>query len=228
MTETFYGLDSRGAIFVRERLRFANPLGEKLLVDIRIEKGRTYAVLPRDLSGDVYEFKHAIHRYDGTQRVLVEGGQIQRVLNTKKYVSEWIAGVLVKESRFRLVCESYNLRAADIPDAARKVSRSVSYLTERVATYEDFVYMFALGIDSREEIASVVNVAYEIPVGLGVLFEAPLDWNDGPPGRVSSLSSLEGIVAGVQMILLSAYDGESVVVWISDESRCDVPRLPPA
>lgn len=213
-------LDGRGAAYVQAQLRVGNPLAQQLLRDVEIERGRTYALVPAAPNLDVYAFEHAFPRSEERIRTEVEGGYLEHVVTTRRAVLPHVRSALNSCSRMHLICESYMLRARDIPVSVMENTMGIAYLPGRTLLHGEYVYHLARGADDAQTLEAVLGVAYQLPVGLGVLFE--LDNSEalsqGP--NVGVLTDLGIVTRALRTLLLSAYDGESLVAWDRPDDVC--------
>jgi hypothetical protein len=109
------------------------------------------------------------------------------------------------------------LRVSEIPTAVIEGRQVVPYLPGHTGHVGEFVYHLASGDDSEATIESIIHCAYEQPVGLAAVFSsshAPFTIQGEDVATI-----LDEVVSGVVAVAVSAYDGESFVVWQSPGHR---------
>jgi hypothetical protein len=109
------------------------------------------------------------------------------------------------------------LRVSEIARDVLEGQKVMPYLPGRTGYVGQFIYHFASGIDSKETVESVIRSAYEQPVGLAIVFRSDRAAFDIQGKDVTSL--LDEVVSNVIAVAVSAYDGESFVIWENPERR---------
>jgi hypothetical protein len=198
-------LDARAIRYLRSEMEATNQIGRAVLASIVLEDGSIVAVVPERHSPNMYDFRSSIFPRGERGRSAVSGGYVETVPSTEGAVSAWVSGVLQLDARRAIVCESYLLRAADLERAAR--------LPRRTVASGDFVYHWAAHVDSEDDVASVVRMAYPVPLGFAVICTFPVDPIELLGGATIDPSVLATIARSTDCVLLGAYDGESVLVW---------------
>ncbi len=207
MSAIFVRLDKRGLDYLRDRLANANPLGQRILAEVALDAGSVCTILP---SVALYNFAEAIPLI-----LDVESSSPQAI--TRRAVLEQVAIAFRGCPELAIICESYNLRVSEIPSAVLGGEQGVPYLPGHTGHVGEFVYHVASGGDSEATIESVIHSAYEQPVGLAAIFRsshAPLNIQGKDVTAV-----LNEVVSGTVAVAVSAYDGESLVVWQSPAHR---------
>lgn len=204
----FVALDDRVLEHAREELSHANALGKELLGVIDSGRGRWYAVSPEHALEHIYEFRTAVYR----ERKDFPRIGVERVRSTERDVAAWVAAILRRHTDWALVSESYLLRASDLGAAFPLPG----------ATYSDssFVYHVATPADSTEVILDVIRTIYAVPLGVGVILSGRLP--PAAPEGVAEIPQVSSLAPSAQIVLVGAYDGESVLVWIRQECRCEL------
>jgi hypothetical protein len=123
---------------------------------------------------------------------------------------------LLADSRRALVSESFLLRAKDLARA--------SYLPTHTIRGGEFVYFWATRGDTIAEIREVVGMAYPVPVSFAVLSALPVAAAEALAGRELDEGILSTIAIGAECVIVGAYDGESVLIWLRKSTSCLVPE----
>lgn len=209
---SFVALDDRVLEHARDELSHANALGKELLSVIDSSHGRWYAVSPGHVLDHVYDFRTALHR----ERKALAGVNIEKVPSTESDVAAWVGGVLGRHTDWALISESYLLRVSDIGTAFPLPGRTYSY--------SSFLYHVATAEDSTKVILDVVRTIYAVPLGVGAILSRGL-----PPVRTEGLteiSEMSILASTARIVIVGAYDGESVLVWIHPECRRELKQGP--
>jgi hypothetical protein len=201
-------MDPRALNHIQSELEATNQLGRVVLSSIDLARGSAMAVLPEEHLQDTYAFRSGIFARGGQERTPVAGGYVETVPSTQDAVSAWVHDVLGSDSHRAIVCESYLLRAGDLDRA--------SLLPRRTVACGDFVYHWAEHGDSEQDVAAVVRMAYPVPLGFGVICTLPVEPAQLLGAATINPSSLSTIARSTDCIILGAYDGESVLVWMRD------------
>jgi hypothetical protein len=200
MSAIFARLDSRGLDYLRGRLANANPLGQRFLADVDLHAGTVYAVLP---SPCLYNFAESIcsvtEMHSSPQAI------------TRAAVLEQVAAAFRVYPELAIICESYNLRASEIPAAVMEGRQAAPYLPGHTGHVGEFVYHLASSSDPEATVESVIHSAYEQPVGLSIIFRSSRAQFDIQGEDIAAI--LDEVVSSVVAISVSAYDGESLVIW---------------
>lgn len=206
MTARVVGLDARAIAHIEAELKVANPLGRGILQHHNLTAGRSWSVVPEGPIGDIYDFRSGIHRTAPVVRNPVPGGFVESVPSTDGWVTAWLSDVMEGWRDALLLSESFLLRATDLPRIQPGAARMLAC--------GDFVYLAADRLDSREALTTVVRTAYEVPLGLGVLTRIGSDSPSWLHDRKTlGDSELGAIFASLVLLMLGAYDGESVLLW---------------
>jgi len=206
MSAIFAHLDKRGLDYLRDQLADANPLGQRILAEVALDNGPVYTILP---GPSLYNFAESI------SSGAIDYSKPRAI--TCNAVRERIVTAFQLEPDLALVCESYNLRVSEIPSAVLEGRQVVPYLPGRTGHVGEFIYHFATRSDSEATIESVIQLAYELPVGLAVVFRSSHATFNIRGEDVTPV--LDEVISGVVAIAVSAYDGESFVLWQSPEHR---------
>jgi hypothetical protein len=210
MSALFVQLDERGIDYLTSELRFANQLGQLVSANVDLTDGIVFAVTPSEGGRDPYEFKSAIFPRTPTARTPIPGGYIEAVPSTEEDVAVWVNRELRASARRAFVCESYLLRA-------RSLGRA-SLLPQRTIPSAEFVYHLAVHGDPPEDIADTVRMVYPVPLGFGTVCSPSIDLSTFGRDQPFDAQSLLAIAKSTEGILVGAYDGESVVIWLSKTS----------
>jgi hypothetical protein len=200
-------LDSRANNHVQSELEWTNQLGRLVISSVDLTGGTVYAIVPEPHIGDLYRFREAVFPLDdNAERTAIPGGYVMPVQHTEADVAVWAQSVLAGDAAHVLVCESWVLRAPDVGHPA--------LLPRRTVTSGEFVYHWATRGDD-ENVANVVNAIYPVPLGVGVIAKLPVPPAQLLGGATISPADLSLVARNTHCILLGAYDGESVLVWMS-------------
>lgn len=180
----------------------SNQIGRLLLSSNDLSEGAIVAAVPEH-HRDPYAFRAGIFDQRGS-RVPVEGGYMQAVPSTQDALSAWVHGVLKEDNHRAILTESFLLRAGDLV--------RTSGLPRHTVTCGEFVYHWASDDQPMTEVAAVVSSIYPVPLGLGII--CTTDPEDVLAKVTLSLDDLSKCVERVDCVLVGAYDGESVVMWV--------------
>ena len=217
-------LDSRGSDYARDQLQNGWELAQELLGKVSFAAGSLYAVLPNQAIGDVYEFEQALHRGIVHERIPVEGGYMEPIPSTAAEMASWLWKVMQQNPRWVLISEAFNLGRSHIPASVLQDPQQAVYLPGRTQTRGDRVYHLAVATDPQATVEIILRSALERPVGLAVIFEPPPSWIVPPAERVSEFVRSEDVSENVRLLLLSAYDGESMLAWIPTSTSLQSPE----
>jgi hypothetical protein len=210
-------LDNRAVAHIEAELASANPLGRCVLQHHDLAKGSVWAVVPEGQTGEVYNFRSGLHRNAAVaRRSIPSGGVVEAVPSTEDKVTEWLMENLGRWPDALFLSESFLLRTADLerlgPSPARVLSSG------------DHVYLGVGHRDRRDAIAAAVNMTYEVPLGVGVLARLKSGRLLGLGDREAlSASELASIVESLVVLMVGAYDGESVLLWVP--SSASLPNI---
>jgi hypothetical protein len=216
MNARFVTMDARALDHVREELEATNRLGRLVASTLDLDEGRVFGFIPESHVPDTYNFRRGIFQRVGRPRTPVAGGYVEEVPSTEAEVAVWVHTALASDRRRALVCESYLLRAKDLTRA--------SQLPRRTVAGGDYVYHWATHGDAPEEVRAVVRMAYPVPVGFAVISALPVS-----PAQMLGCSELDrrilsAIAAAIECVLVGAYDGESVLIWLRKATFLSIPE----
>lgn len=204
MNSSLVQLDDRGTTWLAEKLKAANPLGQRFWQQVTSKSGKSYGLLPAGERLEPYNFERPLFAYErhGQAR-----RTIQQVVSTESDCVLWVESLLGAHADWSLISESYLMRKADLA-LNLELPGHTRYAGE-------FVYNYVTGSDSLESLEGIVQEIYRVPMGLGALVGLRIFPGVGE-------FNLDEIPPRVQAILVGAYDGESIVAWVPHDSSIDI------
>lgn len=214
MNTRFVEMDARAVAYVRSELEATNKVGQLIAATLNLDEGQVLAAVPDSYLSDTYNFREGIFQRVGLDRTNAPGGYVEEVPSTEADVAARVCRAMSLDRRRALICESYLLRAKDLAQA--------SYLPIHTAVCGEFVYHWVTHGDAHEDILTVVRLAYSRPLGFAVLSALPVT-----PAEMLARSELDAnilstIATTAECVLVGAYDGESVLIWLRKGSLLSI------
>lgn len=207
MKATWIPVDNRAREYIRSQLAWSHRLGKDVLSAVDLADGVTAALVPEQHSPDLYEFRHAVFVPNVSRDSWdVDGGHVESVPSTAESATAWVRRALESNPDRAFVSESWLLRKHTLPGA-------LDVVHARTSTCDEFVYHWAVGGDSSDNVLSAVSAAYPVPLGYAVLSVVP-DATALLGGGALGAASILSIARATEAIFVGAYDGESLLVWL--------------
>ncbi len=199
-------LDDSAHAHVLSELGSTNLLGRLVASYISLENGSLFSVVPEQRSANLYDFSRPIFPTSNNDGEAISGGFVREVPSTEQSVSKLVFDYLHSQANCVFICESFLLRAGDLGGPTS--------LPTRTLRCNDFVYHVALSGDSEAQVADVVRTSYVVPGGFAVLSSLLPTGASELRAELLSSEALDSIAQHAEGVVLGAYDGESVLVWM--------------